>query len=105
MVSPATSPYIDSIKALQAVDIIMVFGRATRFYAVSSELGPKLLILYRMIKNLLTFLAFFLILLLAYGVASQAVLFPAVAFDAQSVWGVLFRPYFQLYGELDLGKK
>ena len=50
--------------------------------------------------DLMTFICILMVFMVAYGVACQAILFPN-SDDLQSILeGILFRSYFQLYGEL-----
>jgi transient receptor potential cation channel subfamily M protein 2 len=89
-------------KAIFALNSILLFWRLARYYAVSSILGPKLIMMRRMIWDVLTFSCLIIIFLLGYGIASQALLFPSVPFDRQTVLGSFYRPYFQIFGELFL---
>ncbi|EGD82042.1 ADP-ribose pyrophosphatase [Salpingoeca rosetta] len=81
---------------------VALWVRLMRYYAVSATLGPKLIMIAEMTKDILAFVCFLVVFILAYGVAAQALLFPAVPFSAEKVINVLYRPYFQMYGELDL---
>ena len=50
--------------------------------------------------DMLYFLLIMVIFLLAYGVAQQAILYPNEAASWSMLSRILFRPYFQVYGEL-----
>eukprot|EP00053_Salpingoeca_punica_P025338 m.16890 g.16890 ORF g.16890 m.16890 type:complete len:1448 (+) comp7747_c0_seq1:367-4710(+) len=97
----ATNVQVQS-KAIFAINSILLFWRLARYYAVSSVLGPKLIMMKRMAWDVLTFSCLILIFLFGYGIAAQSILFPTVPFDKQTILGSLYRPYFQIYGELFL---
>ncbi|KAJ7363533.1 Transient receptor putative cation channel sub M member 7 [Desmophyllum pertusum] len=66
----------------------------------SINLGPYVVMIGRMTVDMLYFLLIMVVFLLAYGVAQQAILYPDEAASWSMVSGILFRPYFQVYGEL-----
>eukprot|EP00049_Salpingoeca_infusionum_P011776 m.206413 g.206413 ORF g.206413 m.206413 type:complete len:1623 (-) comp15024_c0_seq3:196-5064(-) len=76
--------------------------RGIRFYSFFEFLGPKLIMIKRMGKDVAVFVMLLMIFLLGYGVASQTLLFPLRAGDRHTLQNVLFRPYFIIYGELFL---
>ncbi|XP_042233689.1 transient receptor potential cation channel subfamily M member-like 2 isoform X2 [Homarus americanus] len=90
-----------------AVNTNVFYCRLFRMYHVNYHLGPKLVIFYRMISEVLVFLALLVIFILGYGIASQALLHPsrdAGSLNSTSVSSimedVLLTPYWQMYGEL-----
>ena len=48
------------------------------------------------------FIAILCVFLVAYGVASQAILYPNATSFQEVITGVFFKAYFQMYGELFL---
>ena len=54
------------------------------------------------LTDLVFFIAILLVVILAYGVASQALRFPNSARDWSVLKGVVYLPYWQMYGELFL---
>eukprot|EP00052_Salpingoeca_macrocollata_P029292 m.294431 g.294431 ORF g.294431 m.294431 type:complete len:1804 (-) comp22964_c0_seq3:8-5419(-) len=92
--------YLDSVKLLYALNLVQFLLRTLRLYAVSKNLGPKLIIIQKMLMDILTFLALFVIVLLCYGVVLHAVLFPQEALSFDSFLNMLYAPYFQTFGEL-----
>lgn len=89
-------------KAVHAILAIVLWSRLLRYYAVHNVLGPKLIMMTRMLKDVAIFIFLLLVFLFGYGVAAQSLLFPLRDFDYQSAENVIFRPYFQIYGELFL---
>eukprot|EP00730_Choanoeca_flexa_P005209 TRINITY_DN11904_c0_g1_i7.p1 TRINITY_DN11904_c0_g1~~TRINITY_DN11904_c0_g1_i7.p1 ORF type:complete len:1110 (+),score=209.84 TRINITY_DN11904_c0_g1_i7:56-3331(+) len=82
--------------------VLVLWLRFLRFYVVSKDVGPKVLMLKRMTKDVITFVLLIGVFLLAYGVAAQAIIWPNRSMDSQTFENVLFRPYFQIYGEMFL---
>lgn len=92
-------------KVFFAVNIIQVFLRLLRYYSISTTLGPKVIIMYRMVKHLATFGALLVVFMLGYGIASYALLFPDTPFEyTETFKSLLLRPYFHIYGELFLSE-
>eukprot|EP00730_Choanoeca_flexa_P007583 TRINITY_DN12352_c1_g1_i1.p1 TRINITY_DN12352_c1_g1~~TRINITY_DN12352_c1_g1_i1.p1 ORF type:complete len:1459 (+),score=335.46 TRINITY_DN12352_c1_g1_i1:373-4377(+) len=92
---------IDS-KAVYAFVVMALWLRLMRYYAVSKFLGPKLIMMGQMVRDVLTFVFLIVVFLFGYGVAAQSLLFPLRPVDDETFENVLFRPYFQIYGELFL---
>eukprot|EP00054_Salpingoeca_dolichothecata_P012515 m.69394 g.69394 ORF g.69394 m.69394 type:complete len:1427 (-) comp19982_c0_seq1:42-4322(-) len=89
-------------KTIMCLNTILLFSRLARYYAVSEKIGPKLIMMRQMASDVLVFACLILIFLLAYGIAAQGLLFPDREFDRQTATNVIYRPYFQIFGELFL---
>eukprot|EP00049_Salpingoeca_infusionum_P018811 m.358873 g.358873 ORF g.358873 m.358873 type:complete len:1618 (-) comp18327_c0_seq1:37-4890(-) len=89
-------------KTLHSIASIFIWLRFLRYYAVSEFLGPKLIMMSKMSKDVLAFVFLLAIFLLGYGVAAQGILFPSMPFSGESMQRIVMRPYFQVYGELFL---
>ncbi|XP_077970789.1 transient receptor potential cation channel subfamily M member 2-like isoform X2 [Styela clava] len=87
---------------LYCISFMIQCVRIIHIFAVNSTLGPKIIMVKKMIKDLLTFLFILTVFLLAYGVASQALLYPNETDVAQIIVGIIYKPYWQIYGELFL---
>ncbi|XP_078457755.1 transient receptor potential cation channel subfamily M member 5 isoform X1 [Lampetra planeri] len=81
----------------------MVFAmRLIHIFAVHKQLGPKIIIVGGMIKDVFFFLFILGIWLIAYGVATEGLLHPD---DTRLDWTfrrVLYRPYLQIFGQIPL---
>ena len=81
----------------------MVFDRAS---SPECSAGTSVVMLvshvWFQLKDLAFFIAILLVVLLAYGVASQALLYP----NSEATWyllkDIVYKPYWQMYGELFL---
>lgn len=83
-----------------SLDVMLWIIRLLDIFTVSKHLGPYVVMIGRMTRDMLYFLVIMVIFLLAYGVAQQAILYPDEPASWSVVSGVFFRPYFQVYGEL-----
>lgn len=89
-------------KAIYSVTVFMFFLGSLRLYAFSHHLGPKVIVVFKMIGNFATFIMLFGVVLFGYGIAIQGLLFPDVDPDSISLTAVVYRPFFQFFGELQL---
>ncbi|TPP58044.1 putative transient receptor potential cation channel subfamily m member [Fasciola gigantica] len=90
-------------KTLYSLTLIICYMRIFRLYGFHPALGPKLVMIQRMIAELFLFLLILAVILISYGVSMQALLFPnRTIFDWNTIRNVLYYPYFNLYGELNL---
>lgn len=77
--------------------------RIAQFLQIHPKLGPKVLIMQSMIIDLFFFIGLLAISVVSYGVFSESIMKPAKAdLTLQTVGGMLWRPYINLFGELDI---
>ncbi|XP_036284704.1 transient receptor potential cation channel subfamily M member 5 [Pipistrellus kuhlii] len=89
-------------RAVLAIDFMVFTLRLIHIFAIHKQLGPKIIIVERMMKDVFFFLFFLSVWLVAYGVATQALLHPH---DGRLEWvfrRVLYRPYLQIFGQIPL---
>ncbi|XP_049748802.1 transient receptor potential cation channel subfamily M member 5 [Elephas maximus indicus] len=89
-------------RAVLAIDFMVFTLRLIHIFAVHKQLGPKIIIVERMMKDVFFFLFFLSVWLVAYGVTTQALLHPH---DGRLEWifrRVLYRPYLQIFGQIPL---
>ncbi|EDQ85552.1 uncharacterized protein MONBRDRAFT_29245 [Monosiga brevicollis MX1] len=89
-------------KTVYSFVAVCLWLRLMRYYAVSPNLGPKLIMMGRMIRDVLVFVFLVIVFYFGFGVMSQALLYPDRRLDDETFENVIFRPYFQIYGELFL---
>ncbi|XP_043211040.1 transient receptor potential cation channel subfamily M member 5-like isoform X1 [Amphibalanus amphitrite] len=85
-----------------SLNTCILYIRAFRFYHIVFKLGPKLVILYRMIDEVFNFMLLLVVFILGYGVAAQALLYPVRPFYLYVFKDIFMVPYWQMYGELQL---
>ncbi|XP_043827966.1 transient receptor potential cation channel subfamily M member 5 [Dromiciops gliroides] len=89
-------------RTVLAVDFMVFTLRLIHIFAIHKQLGPKIIIVERMMKDVFFFLFFLTVWLTAYGVTTQALLHPR---DSRVEWifrRVLYRPYLQIFGQIPL---
>ncbi|XP_044035760.1 transient receptor potential cation channel subfamily M member 4-like isoform X2 [Siniperca chuatsi] len=89
----------------------MVFTlRLIHIFAIHRQLGPKIIIVGKMMKDIFFFLFFLMVWLMAYGVANQALLYSYDPRLDRIFRRVFYRPYLHIFGqipveEMDVGKE
>uniref|UniRef100_A0A8D0GBQ5 Transient receptor potential cation channel subfamily M member 5 n=1 Tax=Sphenodon punctatus TaxID=8508 RepID=A0A8D0GBQ5_SPHPU len=89
-------------RTILAIDFMVFTLRLIHIFAIHKQLGPKIIIVERMMKDVFFFLFFLSVWLIAYGVTTQALLHPT---DGRVEWifrRVLYRPYLQIFGQIPL---
>uniref|UniRef100_A0A8C4PER0 Transient receptor potential cation channel subfamily M member 5 n=1 Tax=Equus asinus asinus TaxID=83772 RepID=A0A8C4PER0_EQUAS len=89
-------------RTVLAIDFMVFTLRLIHIFAIHKQLGPKIIIVERMMKDVFFFLFFLSVWLVAYGVTTQALLHPR---DSRLEWifrRVLYRPYLQIFGQIPL---
>ncbi|XP_026064209.1 transient receptor potential cation channel subfamily M member 4 [Carassius auratus] len=89
-------------RAVMCVDYVVFTLRLIHIFAVHKQLGPKIIIVGKMVKDVFFFLFFLGVWLMAYGVANQALLY---SYDSRPGWiirRVFYRPYMHIYGQIPL---
>uniref|UniRef100_A0A8C3AJV3 Transient receptor potential cation channel subfamily M member 4 n=1 Tax=Cyclopterus lumpus TaxID=8103 RepID=A0A8C3AJV3_CYCLU len=91
-------------RAVMAIDFMVFTLRLIHIFAVHKQLGPKIIILGKMMKDVFFFLFFLAVWLLAYGVANQALLY---SYDPRPNWifrRVFYRPYLHIFGQIPINE-
>ncbi|XP_043109466.1 transient receptor potential cation channel subfamily M member 4-like [Puntigrus tetrazona] len=96
-------------RGILCMDYMVFTLRLIHIFAIHRQLGPKIIILGKMIKDAFFFLFFLGVWLSAYGVANQALLYQYDPSPDRAFRRVLYRPYLHIFGqipveEIDTGK-
>ncbi|XP_028331625.1 transient receptor potential cation channel subfamily M member 4-like isoform X2 [Gouania willdenowi] len=91
------------------VDYMVFTLRLIHIFAIHKQLGPKIIIVGKMMKDVFFFLFFLGVWLLAYGVANQALIYAYDPRVDRILRRVFYRPYLHIFGqipveEMDVGK-
>ncbi|XP_043931636.1 transient receptor potential cation channel subfamily M member 2-like [Protopterus annectens] len=87
-------------KIILSVDYILFCLRLMYLFSVSKTLGPKLIMLQRMMKDIIFFLFLMAVWVLAYGVSKQAIMMHN---ENRLDWifrGVVYQPYLMIFGDI-----
>ncbi|XP_056286247.1 transient receptor potential cation channel subfamily M member 4-like [Pseudoliparis swirei] len=92
------------------VDYMVFTLRLIHIFAIHKQLGPKIIIVGKMMKDIFFFLFFLMVWLMAYGVANQALLYSYDPNLERIFRRVFYRPYLHIFGqipveEMDVGKQ
>ncbi|XP_062504046.1 transient receptor potential cation channel subfamily M member 1-like [Corticium candelabrum] len=86
-------------RILFSIDICFFFMRVLEFFYVNEELGPKLYMIYRMIRDVIVFITILLVWIVSYGVAIQALIFPFQDASWDLLYNVFYIPFWQIHGQ------
>uniref|UniRef100_A0A8C5G230 Transient receptor potential cation channel subfamily M member 4-like n=1 Tax=Gouania willdenowi TaxID=441366 RepID=A0A8C5G230_GOUWI len=89
-------------RSVMAIDFMVFTLRLIHIFAVHRQLGPKIIIVGKMVKDVFFFLFFLAIWLMAHGVANQALLY---SYDPRPHWifrRVFYRPYLHIFGQIPI---
>ncbi|XP_069803260.1 transient receptor potential cation channel subfamily M member 4-like isoform X2 [Dendropsophus ebraccatus] len=92
----------ESGRTILCFDFIVFTLRLLHIFAVNKHLGPKIIIVRKMMKDVFFFLFLLGVWLIAYGVAMEGLLHPN---DTRLGWifrRVFYRPYLQIFGLIEL---
>ncbi|XP_060576682.1 transient receptor potential cation channel subfamily M member-like 2 [Ruditapes philippinarum] len=89
-------------KVFYCINSIIFFLRIMKIYVTNGQLGPKIFMIQRMLDELRMFVMVLFVFLLAYGVASQGLLYDIRTPSWAILKDIVYFPYWQLYGEIFL---
>ena len=69
---------------------MLLWLRLLRFYAASRTIGPKLIMVRRMLDDVWVFICLGVVILLSFGVAQQSLLFPMEPFKADTIRNAVY---------------
>ena len=87
-------------RVIYATDICYWYIRSLRLIGVNKFFGPFVLMIARMIENMMYFVVLLLVVLMAFGVCRQSILFPNEEPHWKLARHIFYQPYFMLYGEV-----
>uniref|UniRef100_A0A8C5GVY5 Transient receptor potential cation channel subfamily M member 4-like n=1 Tax=Gouania willdenowi TaxID=441366 RepID=A0A8C5GVY5_GOUWI len=82
------------------VDYMVFTLRLIHIFAIHKQLGPKIIIVGKMMKDVFFFLFFLGVWLLAYGVANQALIYAYDPRVDRILRRVFYRPYLHIFGQI-----
>ncbi|XP_052091142.1 transient receptor potential cation channel subfamily M member-like 2 isoform X5 [Mytilus californianus] len=90
----------EAARVVYAINFIVFFFRILHIFSVHRELGPKLVMIGNMVKDLSYFMVILMVFVTSYAVASYSILYPNISWSWDIVLKVLRMSYWNLYGEL-----
>ncbi|XP_067127753.1 transient receptor potential cation channel trpm isoform X2 [Centruroides vittatus] len=89
-------------RSIYCVNIMYWYIRILDLVSINKYLGPYVTMIGKMVIDMLYFVVLLLVILMCYGVARQAVLFPYEEASWNLITEIFYLPYFMLYGEVFL---
>ncbi|XP_077993262.1 transient receptor potential cation channel subfamily M member 2-like [Glandiceps talaboti] len=96
------SGMVRTSRCIWAVDVLFFYIRFLQFFSVHREIGPKLIMIGKMMVDLIFFVGIVFVIMLGYGISVQAILYPLETRPSVVIPGIFYKSYFQVYGELFL---
>ncbi|XP_074075869.1 transient receptor potential cation channel subfamily M member 4 isoform X2 [Macrotis lagotis] len=87
-------------RAVLCLDFMVFTLRLLHIFTVNKQLGPKIVIVNKMMKDVFFFLFFLGVWLVAYGVATEGLLRPQDRDLPAILRRVFYRPYLQIFGQV-----
>ncbi|XP_074164293.1 transient receptor potential cation channel subfamily M member 4 [Sminthopsis crassicaudata] len=87
-------------RAVLCLDFMVFTLRLLHIFTVNKQLGPKIVIVNKMMKDVFFFLFFLGVWLVAYGVATEGLLRPQDRDLFAILRRVFYRPYLQIFGQV-----
>ncbi|XP_043854484.1 transient receptor potential cation channel subfamily M member 4 isoform X2 [Dromiciops gliroides] len=87
-------------RTVLCLDFMVFTLRLLHIFTVNKQLGPKIVIVNKMMKDIFFFLFFLGVWLVAYGVATEGLLRPQDRDLPAILRRVFYRPYLQIFGQV-----
>lgn len=87
-------------RTVLCLDFMVFTLRLLHIFTVNKQLGPKIVIVSKMMKDVFFFLFFLCVWLVAYGVATEGILRPQDRNLSSILRRVFYRPYLQIFGQI-----
>uniref|UniRef100_A0AAA9T0Y8 Transient receptor potential cation channel subfamily M member 4 n=2 Tax=Bos TaxID=9903 RepID=A0AAA9T0Y8_BOVIN len=91
-------------RTVLCLDFMIFTLRLLHIFTVNKQLGPKIVIVSKMVKDVFFFLFFLGVWLVAYGVATEGLLRPQDRSLPNILRRVFYRPYLQIFGQIPQGE-
>ncbi|XP_046584536.1 transient receptor potential cation channel subfamily M member 2-like [Haliotis rubra] len=85
-----------------SITLAFYYLRFMQFFFAAKNMGPKVIMIRKMLTDLLFFFFILLVFVLSFGVAYHVNLYPNHVPSYKVLINVLYLPYWQMYGELFL---
>ncbi|XP_077863943.1 transient receptor potential cation channel subfamily M member 3-like, partial [Saccoglossus kowalevskii] len=84
------------------LSLMLFYFRLLQMGLVHKHIGPKIIMIYEMLKDLLSFMLILAVFILSFGIAIEGILYPNLDSSPLVFVKALYKPYWQLYGEIFL---
>ncbi|XP_015275997.1 PREDICTED: transient receptor potential cation channel subfamily M member 3, partial [Gekko japonicus] len=87
-------------RVIYCVNIIYWYIRLLDIFGVNKYLGPYVMMIGKMMIDMMYFVIIMLVILMSFGVARQAILFPNEEPSWKLAKNIFYMPYWMIYGEV-----
>uniref|UniRef100_A0AAR2KGB8 Transient receptor potential melastatin 4b3 n=1 Tax=Pygocentrus nattereri TaxID=42514 RepID=A0AAR2KGB8_PYGNA len=87
-------------RAALCLDYMVFTLRLIHIFAIHKQLGPKIIIVGKMMKDVFFFLFFLAVWMMAYGVANQGLIYSFDPSADRILRRVFYRPYLHIFGQI-----
>ncbi|KAH3869058.1 hypothetical protein DPMN_032215, partial [Dreissena polymorpha] len=98
-----TGKQFDIVRYFYSFTVAMFSLRSLQNFLVDKNIGPKVIMIRKMVIDLVIFLSILAVFLFSIGVIYQASLFPNSPATPKLLESIIYIPYWQLFGEITLG--
>ncbi|XP_029471791.1 transient receptor potential cation channel subfamily M member 3 [Rhinatrema bivittatum] len=93
-------PFSSYGRVIYCVNIIYWYIRLLDIFGVNKYLGPYVMMIGKMMIDMMYFVIIMLVVLMSFGVARQAILFPTEEPSWRLAKNIFYMPYWMIYGEV-----
>ncbi|XP_012827177.1 transient receptor potential cation channel subfamily M member 3 [Xenopus tropicalis] len=93
-------PFSSYGRVIYCVNIIYWYIRLLDIFGVNKYLGPYVMMIGKMMIDMMYFVIIMLVVLMSFGVARQAILFPSEEPSWNLAKNIFYMPYWMIYGEV-----
>ncbi|XP_068092449.1 transient receptor potential cation channel subfamily M member 3 isoform X8 [Hyperolius riggenbachi] len=93
-------PYSSYGRVIYCVNIIYWYIRLLDIFGVNKYLGPYVMMIGKMMIDMMYFVIIMLVVLMSFGVARQAILYPSEEPSWKLAKNIFYMPYWMIYGEV-----
>ncbi|KAH9512885.1 hypothetical protein Btru_036877 [Bulinus truncatus] len=90
------------VRIVYSITLVMTFLRFMQFFFAEKNMGPKVIMIRKMLTDLMFFFLILLVFILSFGAAYHINMFPNAPVSWSILYYVLYYPYFQIHGNLFL---
>ncbi|XP_067945042.1 transient receptor potential cation channel subfamily M member-like 2 [Watersipora subatra] len=94
--------YFSWARWFYSFSFVLFFVRFTEVFYVVDSLGPNFTIMMKMMSELGFLIVVLVTIILVFGVVTQAIIFPESVLNDVLIRNIIYKPYYQMYGELFL---
>ena len=94
--------YLSLAHVIFSVNAIILYMRSLQWLAMHRKIGPLMVMVGYMCRDLSYFMVIMLVAMIGYGVALQSILYPHSPLSWTLIEDIIQTPYLQIYGEFDV---